>query len=94
MTMIDERTRSIVDAVEFLRDISDDQSIPEAVRLRAKRLLRHYPAPREIWLAGKLEARRQDELALLADKYGPLHPVLALWLTSEPMFCDKSPKKA
>lgn len=39
MTMIDERTRSIVDTVEFLHDISGDQSIPEAVRLRAKRLL-------------------------------------------------------
>lgn len=78
----------------FLRDVSGNQLMPEEVRLRAKRLLRHYPAPREIWLAGKLEALRQDELALLADQHGPLHPIFALWLPSEPMFCDDSPTKA
>jgi hypothetical protein len=92
MTMVHERTRSVVQAGEFLRDISKDPSLPDSIRLQAKRLLRHYPAAKDIWLAGKLEERRQEELCLLVDKHGPLHPVLATWSACESMFCDESPQ--
>lgn len=41
MTMPCERTRSIVQTGEFLRELSRDQTLPESVRQQAKRLLRH-----------------------------------------------------
>ncbi|MDY0835242.1 BPSL0761 family protein [Pseudomonas sp. SED1] len=40
-----ERTRSIVQAGEFLRELSRDQTLPESVRQQAKGLLRHYTEP-------------------------------------------------
>jgi hypothetical protein len=30
-------------------------------------------------------------LSLLADKHGPLHPALGLWLVTDPLFCHESP---
>ncbi len=90
MTMVHERTRSVVQTRDFLRDSSRDSSLPESIRLQAERLLRHYPEAADIWLAGKLEERRREELSLLADKYEPLHPALGCWLAAEPLFCDES----
>ena len=90
MTMVHERTRSVVQTRDFLRDLSKDLSVPESIRLQAERLLRHYPEAADIWLAGKLEERRREELSLLADKHGPLHPALGCWLVTEPLFCDES----
>ncbi len=92
MTMVHERTRSVVQTRDFLRDLSRDSSLPESIRLQAERLLRHYPEAADIWLAGKLEERRREELSLLADKHVPLHPVLGCWLAAEPLFCDESSK--
>jgi len=43
MTMVHERTRSATQTETFLRDLVHDASLPEAIRLRAKGLLRHYP---------------------------------------------------
>lgn len=37
-------------------------------------------------MEGKLDKRRREELTLLADKHGPVHPVLATWLIFESMF--------
>ena len=90
MTMVHERTRSVVQTRDFLRDLSRDSSLPESIRLQAERLLRHYPEAADIWLAGKLEERRREELSLLADKYEPLHPALGCWLAAEPLVCDES----
>lgn len=89
--MVNERTRSVVQTREFLRDLSRNESLPETIRIQAKRLLRHYPEPAAIWLAGKAEEARREQLSLLADKHGPLPPALGLWLVTDPLFCDESP---
>lgn len=43
MTMPSERTRAVIQAREFLQELSQDVSLPESFRRRAKGLLRHYP---------------------------------------------------
>ncbi|HHX6570241.1 TPA: BPSL0761 family protein [Pseudomonas aeruginosa] len=62
MTMPSERTRSIIQAREFLVDLSRDKTLPETVRIEARRLLRHYPTADEVLLAGKIEEQRDDGL--------------------------------
>jgi len=62
MTMPSERTRSIIQAREFLVDLSRDKTLPEAVRTEARRLLRHYPTADEVLLAGKVEEQHEDGL--------------------------------
>lgn len=91
MTTVYERTRSVVQTESFLRDIVRDITLPEAVRFRAKALLRHYPVADDIWRAGKLEELRKAELLLLEEKHGLLPPALSIWLVVEPMFCDGHP---
>lgn len=90
MTMVEERTAAVVHTRDFLGELSRDQSLPDSIRFGAKRLLRHYPEAGDIWLAGRLEERRREELSLLAEKHGPLHPVLVTCLVGEPMFCDEA----
>lgn len=90
MTTIVERTRSVVHTAEFLAELSKNRSLPDAIRRQAKHLLRHYPTAAQVWLAGRCEARRQEEIALLADRFGPLDPSLALWPCCDPMFADES----
>lgn len=89
MTMVYERTRSVVQTREFLQVLSKDKSLPESIRRQAETLLRHYPTAESIWLAGRMEERSKEELSLLADQHGPMHPVLVSWLLSEPMFCGR-----
>lgn len=55
MTMPHERTRSIIQARDFLVELSHDQVLPESIRNEARRLLRHYPTSNEILLAAKAE---------------------------------------
>lgn len=43
MTTPDERTRNILQAGAFLKELQADASLPEPVRREATRLLRHYP---------------------------------------------------
>ncbi|SDS62079.1 BPSL0761 family protein [Pseudomonas oryzae] len=62
MTMPRERTRSIIQTREFLVDLSRDKTLPEALRIEARRLLRHYPTADEVLLAGKVEEQREDGL--------------------------------
>lgn len=44
MTMPYERTRSVVQAREFLEKLRRSADVPESVRNEAHRLLRHYPS--------------------------------------------------
>lgn len=62
MTMPHERTRSIIQARDFLADLSHDQALPESIRNEARRLLRHYPTSNEILLAGKVEEQMKNGL--------------------------------
>ncbi|WCM54475.1 hypothetical protein OH720_13545 [Pseudomonas sp. WJP1] len=64
MTMPHERTRSIIQARDFLVDLSQDQALPESIRNEARRLLRHYPTSNEVLLAGKVEEQMKDGLTL------------------------------
>lgn len=61
MTMPCERTQSIVQTGEFLGELSRDQTLPEAVRQQAKRLLRHYPQPWVIFGIGSFEELLQTK---------------------------------
>jgi hypothetical protein len=55
MTMPNERTRAVIQMGEFLLDLSKDSSLPERIRRDAKFLLRHYPNPFQMLLAGRIE---------------------------------------
>lgn len=47
MTLPDERTRAVLYARQFLRDLLDPKAtprVPRAVRERARRLLKHFPS--------------------------------------------------
>lgn len=91
MTMVDERTRSLVHTWEFLREQSRNHSLPESVRLQAKHLLRHYPEPAAIHLEGRAETARREALSQLADVNDiKLPPVLGAWLNGEPFLCDEN----
>ena len=54
MTTPDERTRAVLHTKDFLVELMSSErtpGVPEAVRSEARRLLRHYPGPRELDLA-------------------------------------------
>jgi hypothetical protein len=55
MTMPSERTRAVIHAREFLKELCQDVSLPEPIRWKARQLLRHYPSRREMLLAGQVE---------------------------------------
>jgi hypothetical protein len=55
MTMPSERTRSVIQAREFLIELRGNLKLPESVRNEAHRLLRHYPSAYEM-----NEAARQE----------------------------------
>lgn len=90
MTTVQERTRSMVEAHDFLIKLSVDRSVSEAVRWEAKQLLRHYPTAQEIWRAGRHEGIRQAEVARISEAPKHLPPVLAIWPLVEPFLCDSS----
>jgi len=91
MTTVHERTRSVVQTHDFLRELINDDTVPETLRSQASVLLRHYPSPEQIWQAGRLEERRRAELNLMEEKNGHLPPVLGLWLAADYLFCDQRP---
>lgn len=55
MTIPVERTRSVVQTRDFLRELSKSPQIPESFRIEAVRLLRHYPEPQLLFHAGWLD---------------------------------------
>ncbi|WP_150305238.1 MULTISPECIES: BPSL0761 family protein [Pseudomonadaceae] len=85
MTTPYERFRSLIQVESLLQEISNDEALPEFLRNYATGILRHYPSGPEIRWQIDLDARCRKELAVLADKHGPLHPALVAWMFSEPM---------
>lgn len=75
MTMPDERTRSLLQAGAFLKELSRDPSVPLAIREEACRLMRHYPTVNTLRLLAGLDATcgsnilAQDIDAAWLDKY-------------------------
>lgn len=59
MTMPIERTRNLVQAGAFLRDLSANKSVSPNVRAEAHRLLRHFPSISDV------EAIARNEMKLL-----------------------------
>lgn len=55
MTMPYERSRAVVQTREFLVELSRDNSLPDRVRRDAKFLLRHFPTPDDVVMAGLIE---------------------------------------
>lgn len=57
MTMPSERTRSVIQAGAFLRQLAASQAVPKEVRQEAYRLLRHYPTVSDIEVIAEHEER-------------------------------------
>jgi len=68
MTMPNERTRAVIQTGEFLLELARDASLPERIRQDAKFLLRHYPSPDQVLLAGRIE----EELDPVVSSMGPV----------------------
>lgn len=65
MTMPNERTRAVIQTGEFLLELSRDSSLPERIRRDAKSLLRHYPNPFLMLLAGRIEEASGPDVSLM-----------------------------
>ena len=52
-----ERTRNLIQAGAFLRDLSANAALPEAIRSEAYRLLRHFPSVSDVEAIAANEAR-------------------------------------
>ena len=57
MTMPVERTRNLIQAGAFLRDLSANQHVPREIRTEAYRLLRHFPSVSDVAAIAENEAR-------------------------------------
>ena len=57
MTMPSERTRNVLQAGAFLRQLAASQAVPKEVRQEAYRLLRHYPTVSDIEAIAEHEER-------------------------------------
>jgi hypothetical protein len=60
MTMPSERTRNLLQAGAFLKELAANQAVPKTVRQEAYRLLRHYPTISDVEaIAGHEERLRE-----------------------------------
>lgn len=59
MSLPHERTRSVIQTEAFLSELSRNTALPEALRLEAKRLLRHYPSAEQVMRVGHMEQSLQ-----------------------------------
>ena len=84
MTMRDERTRNLLQAGAFLKELQADTRLPESVRNEARRLLRHYPTAADIQL---LEVEKRLFGKLLTPELYPS------WLSAHQPGAVKSLKK-
>lgn len=57
MTLPDERTRNVLQAGAFLRQLAASQAMPKEVRQEAYRLLRHYPTVSDVEAIAEHEER-------------------------------------
>ena len=55
MTTPDERTRNILQAGAFLKELRVNKNVPEDIRAEAQRLLRHYPTVHEVNMLAEAE---------------------------------------
>lgn len=67
MTTPDERTRNVLQAGAFLKELQKDESLPEEIRREANRLLRHYPTILDIKLLAQIEASATGSNLLTPD---------------------------
>ncbi|UOV01773.1 BPSL0761 family protein [Pseudoxanthomonas mexicana] len=58
MTMPEERTRNVLQAGAFLKELAASKAVPKQVREEAYRLLRHYPTLSDI----EAIAQHEEEL--------------------------------
>lgn len=57
MTLPHERTLAVMRASEFMRDLMDPKKTPRVpleVRLRAARVLKHYPLDSHLWIVSQV----------------------------------------
>lgn len=86
MTMPDERARALVWAGGFLLELIRDPRIPDDVKLKAKRIARHFPCVEDVscangtTLEGCLELAVPDKQALKQWTAGLAHGPLT-WNT-------------
>lgn len=88
MTMPIERSRAVIQAGEFLLELSRDLSLPERVRREAKFLLRHYPSQFQVLLAGRIEEASDTDVS-------PMGPVFSSAIDSSyhtPFVCAPADK--
>ena len=57
MTMPSERTRNVLQAGAFLKELAGNKAVPGDVRQEAYRLLRHYPTVSDIEAIAEHEER-------------------------------------
>lgn len=57
VTMPVERTRNLIQAGAFLRELSANKSVPKSVREEAYRLLRHFPSLSDVGAIAANEGR-------------------------------------
>ncbi|MFJ3262496.1 BPSL0761 family protein [Pseudomonas sp. NPDC086581] len=67
-----ERSRAVIQAREFLIEISRNATLPSKIRSDAKFLLRHYPSADQVLLAGRIEEASLDSGRGLAPVLGPI----------------------
>lgn len=60
MTMPIERTRNLIQAGAFLRDLAANMALPQQVRTEAYRLLRHFPSVSDVEAIAANEAHLQE----------------------------------
>ncbi|AKU48364.1 BPSL0761 family protein [Xanthomonas arboricola pv. juglandis] len=60
MTLPDERTRNLLQAGAFLKELAGSQAVPKSVRQEAYRLLRHYPTLSDVEAIAQHEERLLD----------------------------------
>jgi hypothetical protein len=56
MTIPSERTRNILQAGAFLKELCADLTLPERIRKEANRLLRHYPTVTDVQTLAMIES--------------------------------------
>ena len=61
MTTPTERTRNLIQAGAFLKELRADELLPEHIRIEADRLLRHYPTVNEFKLLASSCSRLSAE---------------------------------